>query len=284
MPVVESYIVFQVPIDQIVIGERYRKDMGDLDALAASIRDTPGRGMLQPIVLNEKHELIAGQRRLEAAKLLGWREVPCIVSRSFDDPVAALIAERDENTCRKDFLPSEAVALGKAIEKMEREAARKRQHTSRTRKGQKVGTAQGGGKSPPRSSAKGKTRDKVAEAVGMSGRTYEKAKAVVEAAEREPDKHAETAREMDRTGRVEPAYKKVKVDTAERGNPFGLSEKEIEARLRTLGLADQAIDCLKKIYSDDPLRERAFTMVADWIESRLREDKLGRTGGTVEES
>jgi ParB family chromosome partitioning protein len=282
-------MIFSVPIDQIIIGDRYRKDLGDLDALAASIRDTPSsdsirKGMLQPIILNERHELIAGQRRLEAAKLLGWTDVPCIVSKSFDDSLAALVAERDENTYRKDFTPFEAVALGKAIEKMEREAARKRQHASRARKGQKVGTAQGWGKSPPRSSARGKTRDRVAEAVGMSGKTYEKAKAVVEAAEREPDKHAETVAEMDRTGKVEPAYQKVKADTTEKGNPLGLSEKEIKARERTLSLANQAINCLKEIRPDAPLRERAFQKVADWIESRRREDKLGGTGGTAEEN
>ena len=40
----------------------------------------------------------------------------------------------------------------------------------------------------------GKTRDKVSARVGMSGRTYEKAKTVVQAAEREPD---------DRTGWTE---------------------------------------------------------------------------------
>jgi ParB family chromosome partitioning protein len=281
MPIIESYIIFQVPIDQIKVGERFRKDLGNLDALAASIRD---RGMLQPIILNDRHELIAGRRRLEAAKLLGWRDVPCIVRKSLDDALAALIAERDENTCRKDFAPSEAVALGKVIEKMEREAARKRQQASRTRKGQKVGTAQGGGKSPPHSSAKGKTRDRVAEAVGMSGRTYEKAKAVVEAAEKEPKKHAETVAEMDRTGRVEPAYQKVKADTTEKGNPLNLSEKEIEARLRTMDLAGQAINCLRQIYPGDPLRERAFQIVADFIDSQRRQDKLGGTGGTVEES
>jgi ParB-like chromosome segregation protein Spo0J len=270
MPVIESYIIFQVPIDQIVVGDRYRKDMGDLGALVASIRDTPGRGMLQPIVLNEKHELIAGQRRLEAAKLLNWREVPCIVSGAFDDPVAALIAERDENTCRKDFLPSEAATLGKALEKIEREAARKRQHASRTKKGQKVGTAQGGGKLPLPSSAKGKTRDRVAEAVGMSGKTYEKAKAVVEAAEKDPAQHAETVAEMDRTGKVDAAYKKVKSVPAEKEKDSAMSEKEFKARERTMNLANQAINCLCEIRPNDPLRERAFKMVANFIESQCK--------------
>jgi ParB-like chromosome segregation protein Spo0J len=274
MPVVESYIIFQVPIDQIIVGERFRQDMGDLDGLAASIRDTPGRGMLQPIILNERHELIAGRRRLEAAKLLGWREVPCIVSKSLDDTLAALRAERDENVCRKDFTPSEAVALGKAIEAQERAAAASRKKATQM-KGRGKGGAPivGGGKSPLPKGKKGKTRDKVAEVVGMSGRTYEKAKAVVEAAEKEPEKHAETVAEMDRTGRVEPAYQKVKANTTEKGNPMRLSEKEIKARLHTLDLAEQAINCLRQIYPEDPLRERAFQIVANFVDSQRKKSE-----------
>src|SRR5262249_20367095 len=68
----------------------------------------------------------------------------------------------------------------------------------------------GGGNLPRPKKDKGKTRDKVAEAVGMSGRTYDKAKHVVEAAEKEPEKHAETVKEMDRSGKVDAAYKKVR--------------------------------------------------------------------------
>jgi hypothetical protein len=43
----------------------------------------------------------------------------------------------------------------------------------------------------------------------MSGRTYEKAKAVVAAAEREPTRFGPVAEEMDPSGKVDPAYRKV---------------------------------------------------------------------------
>jgi hypothetical protein len=255
MPMFESFLIYQVPISQIIVGERYRKDLGDLDALVNSIRNTPSsdsirKGMLQPIVINEKNELIAGQRRLEAAKLLGWREVPCIVSGSFDDTLAALRAERDENTCRKDFTPSEAVALGKDIEKMEKRAAKERQ-----KRGGRAG-GQASGNLPEAS--KGQTRDKVAEVIGMSGRTYEKAKRVVEAAEKEPEKHAETVREMDKTGNVEAAYRKVKSDVVEKG-------EEIKELGKGVYLANEAINSLSRIPRDDALRERGFQIVEDWI-------------------
>jgi hypothetical protein len=59
------------PIDQIIVGPRFRKDLGDLASLAASIDEL---GLLQPIVVRPDGILIAGERRLRAAQLLGWTE------------------------------------------------------------------------------------------------------------------------------------------------------------------------------------------------------------------
>ena len=56
-------------ISDIIIGKRHRRDMGDLDALARTIRDL---GLLHPVVIRPDVTLIAGERRLCAAKLLGW--------------------------------------------------------------------------------------------------------------------------------------------------------------------------------------------------------------------
>ena len=58
-----------VKIDDIKIKKRVRRDLGDLEALKESLRLY---GLLNPITLNSKYELIAGERRLEAAKSLGW--------------------------------------------------------------------------------------------------------------------------------------------------------------------------------------------------------------------
>ena len=66
----------QMNIDQIQIGFRYRKDLGDLRALADSIAEV---GLLHPVVVTPEGRLIAGQRRLEACRLLGWTEVPVTV-------------------------------------------------------------------------------------------------------------------------------------------------------------------------------------------------------------
>jgi len=54
-------------INSIKIGKRFRKDLGDIDALARSINEV---GLLHPIVITPDGELLAGQGRLEACKKL----------------------------------------------------------------------------------------------------------------------------------------------------------------------------------------------------------------------
>src|SRR5262249_45278197 len=51
---------------------------------------------------------------------------------------------------------------------------------------------------------------KVAAAVGVSGRTYDKMKAVVDAALADPEKYGDLPFQMDETGKVQPAYQEMK--------------------------------------------------------------------------
>jgi ParB family chromosome partitioning protein len=191
-----------VPLTEITFDKRHRTDLGDIEGLAASIDAV---GLLQPLVVTPDLRLVAGRRRLEALKTLGRDTAAVFVVDTLPSTLLLLRAERDENTCRKDFTPSEAVAIGKALEELEREQARGRQAHAGPAEG-KGRKASGSGKLPE--PVRGQTRDKVAEAVGMSGRTYEKVKAVVEAAAADPAL-APVVEQMDRTGKVDPAYKKV---------------------------------------------------------------------------
>jgi N6-adenosine-specific RNA methylase IME4 len=100
---------------------------------------------------------------------------------------------------RLDFSPSEAVAIAAALRDREAERAKERQRAG--------GGIPGSGKLPQ---PEPKTRDRVAARVGMSGRTYEKAKEVVEAAEADPAAFGDLKSEMDRTRRVDPAYRTLK--------------------------------------------------------------------------
>jgi ParB family transcriptional regulator, chromosome partitioning protein len=102
-----------VQLQSIRVRNRVRQDMGDLGALMESIR---GNGLLNPIAVTSDLTLIAGQRRLEAVKRLGWKEIPCFVIHD-DDPETLLQLELDENAARKDFSSDE---LADALVRLDR--------------------------------------------------------------------------------------------------------------------------------------------------------------------
>ena len=93
----------------VIVGDRYRRDPGDLAAMADSIREV---GLLHPIVVTSDDRLVCGERRLRACRdLLGWEEIP---ARVVDDcPPDA--GEFHENEARKDLAPSERVKLVEAL-------------------------------------------------------------------------------------------------------------------------------------------------------------------------
>lgn len=96
-------------IADIIIGTRHRKDLGDLDALAESIRTL---GLLQPIGIHEDLTLVFGHRRLLACVLLGWTEIDVRIVN-----VASIAhGEMAENEVRKNFTESERVAIYRTIE------------------------------------------------------------------------------------------------------------------------------------------------------------------------
>ena len=81
---------------------RKKFDEKDLEDLSLSIREI---GMIQPITVrysgNGKYELIAGERRLRAAKRINLQFVPCIVSNVNDEDSALMTLT--ENLQRKDL-------------------------------------------------------------------------------------------------------------------------------------------------------------------------------------
>lgn len=179
----------RIKVDAIAVGPRFRKDLGDVPALAQSINQS---GLLRPLLLTPDFQLAGGLRELEAVKLLGWTEVPVVIA-DVDDPI---LAEYLDNAFSKPLLLSEAVALSKAVR------AKLTAPCGRPGK-KKVGNAHLFGR--------GKTRDHVAKFTGYSARTLERAAAVVEAAEREPDKYAPFVAEMDKSGSAHGVHRKLMV-------------------------------------------------------------------------
>jgi hypothetical protein len=78
-----------VPIDTIKIGNRFRKDLGDIASLADNMREI---GLLHPVVINQNRKLISGFRRIETFKLLGKSEIPAHIV-NLDDIVKGEISE-----------------------------------------------------------------------------------------------------------------------------------------------------------------------------------------------
>lgn len=207
-----------VPIDDIVIRDRSRRELRNIESLARSIGEL---GLLHPPVVRiddatGQHVLVAGARRLAAMRLLGWASTPVTVAGSLGDDLQALTAEGEENTEREPFTPSEAVAHAERIRVVISAQARERQ-TQGARHGGMVKNGV-----PCANLAQGthdrseRTRDVVAKAVGIGHQTLDKARMVVESAN-DPELPAPVRQiaqaavaEMDRTGKVDGAFRKVK--------------------------------------------------------------------------
>lgn len=92
-----------------------RAELGELDELAASLESV---GMLQPIIARRDGQhlvVVAGHRRLAAARLAGWDKVPVLVRPPMrpDDVLAAMLVENGQ---RRDLDPiEEARALARLM-------------------------------------------------------------------------------------------------------------------------------------------------------------------------
>jgi len=100
-----------IPIDQIDPNPNQpRQVMGDLSELISSISE---KGILEPLVVRqhgERFQIIAGERRYQAAVQVGLTEVPAVIREVDDTEVIELALI--ENLQRKDLTPfEEAEAL-----------------------------------------------------------------------------------------------------------------------------------------------------------------------------
>lgn len=219
----------QVKLADIRIGDRYRKDMGDIEGLARSMNEI---GLLHPVAIDADYRLIAGERRILAARMLGWERIEA----HFVDLDDLLRGEQHENTMRKDFTITEAVAIGEALEPLERAAAKERQR-------------QAGGANPGSVKfTEAPAMDKVAGAVGMSRPTYAKAQEIIQAAEQEPERFGDIVDQMDSSGSVSGAYREFKrrnlpalsVDVKVRSKDYSLRGKD-DLALETWSVKGQKV-------------------------------------------
>jgi len=97
--------------------ERFREDYGEIEELAVSIQRY---GLLHPIIVDNELNLIAGERRFKAHKLLGLQEIEI---KKIGD--ASLLERREieieENLRRKNFNWQEEVKAKLEVDKIKRE-------------------------------------------------------------------------------------------------------------------------------------------------------------------
>ena len=103
-----------IPVDDIIVKKRIRQDSGDIESLADSLKRY---GQISPIVISKKNVLIAGGRRLEAAKLLGWRTINAVISESATE-LEMLELEVEENLQRRDFSMDEVAIATRNIHRL----------------------------------------------------------------------------------------------------------------------------------------------------------------------
>ena len=106
----------EIPVDAVAVNPHQpRREMNDasIAELAASIKST---GLIQPIIVRQienGYQLIAGERRLRAARLAGLTHIPAVVRTvdSFTQAQMALI----ENIQREDLNPIDRALAYRAL-------------------------------------------------------------------------------------------------------------------------------------------------------------------------
>lgn len=202
------------PITAIQVGTRYRLHLGDIAALAESMQ---ALGVLHPIVVTPDNRLIAGARRLAAAKRLGWEEIAVHVV----DVPSLLETEYDENVLRKDFTIIERAQIGLALE----------QEIAARNAAKQIEAGKAGGKAGGRGHAKEplvdivpqgfekrderlRTTSQVGRAIGMSGKSYAKARAILQAAEKDPERYGDLVLYMEAKNSINKPYQHLRTRAA----------------------------------------------------------------------
>ena len=104
----------QIIIEQIKIPDRVRKETGNLEPLMESLKRC---GQLNPITVTRDFELVAGFRRLSAAKRLNWKLIDATIVDGFTEE-RRLTMELEENIHRKDFTPEELLEGWKRLDEL----------------------------------------------------------------------------------------------------------------------------------------------------------------------
>jgi len=179
-----------VKIKDIQIGPRFREDLGNIEKLATSIAEV---GLLHPIVLDEKKNLIAGFRRIAAHEYLQLNEIPAVII----DLADIRKGEIHENKVRQDFNWSEDVAIVKYFSE------------------DRLGHRQKKGANLAPNYEAGKSVELAASVTGKAPSQIKKELAIDKAIQEDPESFSEIPKKIDKGMSVNQAYNYV-VETKRR--------------------------------------------------------------------
>ncbi|MDF1605888.1 ParB N-terminal domain-containing protein [Nocardioides sp. YIM 152315] len=234
-------------LDSIVVGNRYRKDPGDLNKLMDSISQI---GLLQPVTITPDGVLICGWRRLEAVRRLGWRSMNVWVRSGISGQLEALMAQQDDNELHKPLNEIEQATLYRELKQVYAEEGERRKQA--TQFGAQVdggayGPAPGAGPAET-----GDSRRQAAMAVTGKGsyNTHERVCALMDWASRKatpPEIRAmanEALRRIEEGEPIKPLYREVKAAYDKTQEPSPDLETEVarlarEALARIEGMKDR---------------------------------------------
>lgn len=225
------------PLNTVIYGSD-----GMTPSFVANVRDN---GILVPLAILANGTIISGHRRWQAAQECGLDTVPVHVvnfNSDLDERQALLNYNR-----QRDKTFSQKMAEAAELEAIEREKAKKR--ISDAGKSSAPGRK---GKETLPDLSKGQTRDTVAQAIGLSGRSYDKAKKVVTAARAgDPVAKKELARLDSGATTIHAAY--IEVTVAEQHRERQARHRKI---LKNLPPADERykVICgdIAEVYKDLP--------------------------------
>ena len=103
-------------VSEIKLRSRIRMDPGDLSDLMQSMRKY---GLIHPVLVDTEHRLVAGYRRLCAARKLDWENIDVRVV-DIKSKKERLMLEIEENRSRRNFSPEDLDRARRLLDRSER--------------------------------------------------------------------------------------------------------------------------------------------------------------------
>ena len=260
-------------IKDISVGSR-KREIGDVSALAESI---DALGLLNPVtvVIQQEHDgrdiiypkpvLVAGARRLEACKQLGWTEIDTTVVELYD--IDLQLAEIDENLIREPLT---------ALQRAEQLAQRK--GIFEMKGGNKIPTSSSGeqstGFAKDASDKVGLTKRAINRDIAMAEGIPEKLRDELRGTESEDSLEdlKALAKEKDNPAAQKKAVKAVKSGEAKNLRAALKAEPKPPTKTATNMAMEELAECLREHPDQDELRAclAFFKKSSPWIGKVLR--------------